>query len=160
MKYLPFMRSVSVVPAGITKFREDLYPLELFTKEEAGQIIDMIETYQKICVDQHGLHFVHASDELYMLAERDFPEEERYDGYIQLENGVGMMRLFQEEFAEAMRAITSDQDSQNKKGSQNSKDDRSGRGEPADVKRTLTAATGELAFSVIQEAAAKLCRVC
>ena len=46
-KYLPFMRSVSVVPAGLTKFRKGLYPLELFTKEEAGQVIDLIESYQK-----------------------------------------------------------------------------------------------------------------
>ena len=51
MKYLPFMRSVSVVPAGITKYREGLYPLELFTGEEAGAVIDMIEAYQKICFD-------------------------------------------------------------------------------------------------------------
>lgn len=131
MKYLPFMRSVSVVPAGITKYREGLYPLELFTKEEAGEIIDMIETYQKVCFDQYGLHFIHASDEFYMLAERDFPEEERYDGYIQLENGVGMMRLFREEFAEAMRAISADQN---------------GQGRQAKVNRTITVATGRLAY--------------
>ncbi|MDE5717223.1 MAG: DUF512 domain-containing protein, partial [Lachnospiraceae bacterium] len=145
MRYLPFMRSVSVVPAGITKYREGLHPLELFTKEEAGQIIDMIEAFQKICFDQYGLHFIHASDEFYMLAERDFPEEERYDGYIQLENGVGMMRLFREEFAEAMRMLTVDSDSQQKL---------------AGVKRTLTVATGKLAFPVIREAAEELCRVC
>lgn len=145
MKYLPFMRSVSVVPAGITKYREGLCPLELFTKEEAGEIIDMIETYQKVCFDQYGLHFVHASDEFYMLAERDFPEEERYDGYIQLENGVGMMRLFREEFAEAMRTIA---------------DDQSGQDRPADVKRTITVATGRLAYPLIQDAAKELCSVC
>lgn len=145
MKYLPFMRSVSVVPAGITKYREGLYPLELFTKEEAEEIIDMIEAYQKVCFDQYGLHFIHASDELYMLAERDFPEEERYDGYIQLENGVGMMRLFREEFAEAMRVVLNDQNSQDRL---------------TGVTRTLSVATGELAFSVIREAAEELCRVC
>lgn len=145
MKYLPFMRSVSVVPAGITKFREDLYPLELFTKEEAGQIIDMIEIYQKVCVDQHGLHFVHASDELYMLAGRDFPEEERYDGYIQLENGVGMMRLFREEFSEAMRTIADDQSGQNRLKALN---------------RTISVATGRLAYPLIRDAAAELCGVC
>ena len=141
MKYLPFMRSVSVVPAGITKYREGLYPLELFTKEEAGEIIDMIETYQKVCFDQYGLHFIHASDEFYMLAERDFPEEERYDGYIQLENGVGMMRLFREEFAEAMRAISADQN---------------GQGRQAKVNRTITVATGRLAYPLIRDAAEEL----
>lgn len=145
MKYLPFMRSVSVVPAGISKFREGLYPIGLFTKEEAGDIIDMIEAYQKTCFDQFGLHFIHASDEFYILAERDFPEEERYDGYIQLENGVGMMRLFREEFAEAMRTTFCDQFGQKR---------------PEDVKRTLTLATGLLAFSTIEEAAEKIMRVC
>ena len=49
-----------------------------------------------------ALHFIHASDEWYLKAERDFPEEERYDGYIQLENGVGMMRLLYDEFTEAL----------------------------------------------------------
>lgn len=145
MKYLPFMRSVSVVPAGITKYREGLYPLELFTREEAGEIIDMIEAYQKVCFDQYGLHFIHASDEFYMLAERDFPDEDRYDGYIQLENGVGMMRLFREEFVEAMRAVGVDHNSQNGL---------------TGVTRTLSVVTGELAFSVIREAAEELCRAC
>ena len=88
-KFLPFMRSVSAVPAGITKYRAGLYPLELFTKEEAGQVIDMIESRQKKYYEEFGLHFIHASDEWYILAGREFPEEERYDGYIQLENGVG-----------------------------------------------------------------------
>ena len=104
-KFLPFMRSVSAVPAGITKYREGLYPLELFTKEEAGQVIDMIESRQKKYYEEFGLHFIHASDEWYILAERDFPEEERYDGYIQLENGVGMMRLLKTEFHDALEAL-------------------------------------------------------
>ena len=59
-KYLPFMRSVSVVPAGITKYRDNLYPLELFTKEEAGEIIDMIESRQKKYYEEYGLHFMQA----------------------------------------------------------------------------------------------------
>ena len=79
--YLPFMRSVSVVPAGLTKYREGLYPLELFSKEEAGEVIDMIESYQPKFYEEYGLHFIQASDEWYILAERDFPEEERYDGF-------------------------------------------------------------------------------
>ena len=72
-KFLPFMRSVSAVPAGITKYREGLYPLELFTKEEAGQVIDMIESRQKKYYEEFGLHFIHASDEWYILAGREFP---------------------------------------------------------------------------------------
>lgn len=74
-KYLPFMRSVSVVPAGITKYRDNLYPLELFTKEEAGEIIDMIESRQKKYYEEYGLHFMHASDEWYITAGRDFQKK-------------------------------------------------------------------------------------
>jgi len=105
MKYLPHMKSVSVVPAGITKYRDGLYPLELFTKKEADEIIDLIESYQKVCFEKYGLHFIHASDEWYISAGREFPEEERYDGYLQLENGVGMMRLFINEFEEAFKEL-------------------------------------------------------
>ena len=101
-KFLPFMRSVSAVPAGITKYREGLYPLELFTKEEAGQVIDMIESRQKKYYEEFGLHFIHASDEWYILAGEELPEEDRYDGYLQLENGVGMLRLLGTEVRQAI----------------------------------------------------------
>lgn len=135
-KYLPFMRSVSVVPAGITKYREGLYPLELFTKEESEAVIDMIEARQKKYYEKSGLHFIHASDEWYIKAEREFPEEERYDGYIQLENGVGMMRLFIEEFEEALQNMLEDEEYTFLK---------------ENVKRTLTIATGRLTYSTIRK---------
>ena len=134
-KYLPFMRSVSVVPAGITKFREGLYPLELFTKEESGEIIDLIESYQQGFYEEYGLHFIHASDEWYINAERDFPEEERYDGYIQLENGVGMMRLFIDEFQEALELLVNSKKYPKLKES---------------LQRTVTLATGKLTYSTLQ----------
>lgn len=108
-KYVPNMRSLSVVPAGLTKYREGLYPLELFTKEEAGDVIDLIEKFQKEIYEQHGIHFIHASDEFYILAEREFPEEERYDGYLQIENGVGMMRSFINEANEYIEGIAGDE---------------------------------------------------
>ena len=101
-KYLPCMESVSVVPVGLSKYRDGLYPLEPFTKEDAIEVIDIIEKWQQKCLEEHDLHFIHASDEWYMLAERPLPEEESYDGYLQLENGVGMMRLLLNEFKEAM----------------------------------------------------------
>ena len=96
--YAPYMQSVSVVPVGLSKFRDGLYPLEPFTKEDACQVIDLIEGWQKKMYAEYGIHFIHASDEWYILAEREMPEESRYDGYIQLENGVGMLRLLYEEF--------------------------------------------------------------
>ena len=102
MKYIPNLESVSVVPVGLSKYRDGLYPLEPFTKEDAGEVLDMIEGYQKECYEKHGMHFIHASDEWYILAERELPEAERYDGYLQLENGVGMIRLLLDEFQDAL----------------------------------------------------------
>ena len=102
------MASVSVVPVGLSKFREGLYPLEPFTKEDAEENLDIIEKWQKIIYEKHGIHFVHASDELYMLAGRPLPEEERYDGYIQLENGVGMIRLMTSEVEEVLKTADDD----------------------------------------------------
>lgn len=100
-KYLPNLESVSVVPVGLSKFREGLYPLEPFTKEDAKQVLSIIHGWQEKLFPEYDLHFVHASDEWYILAEEDLPEEARYDGYLQLENGVGMLRLFIDEFQEA-----------------------------------------------------------
>ena len=100
--YRPVLESVSVVPVGLSKFREGLYPLEPFTKEDACEVIDLIEEYQRKAYADGELHFVHASDEWYILAERELPEEERYDGYLQLENGVGMLRLMINETRKAI----------------------------------------------------------
>ena len=101
--YAPVMESLSVVPVGLTKYREGLYPLKAFDKESAGAAVDIIEEAQKEQYPRLGYHFVHASDEFYLMAQRPLPEEERYDGYLQLENGVGMMRLLIEEFSEEIR---------------------------------------------------------
>lgn len=102
MKYIPNLESVSVVPVGLSKYRDGLYPLEPFTKEDAKEVIALIERYQKECYDKYGIHFIHASDEWYILADMEMPEEERYDGYLQLENGVGMLRLLLNEFTDAL----------------------------------------------------------
>lgn len=107
-KYVPCMESLSVVPVGLSKYRDGLEPLEPFTKEDACQVIDIIEHWQKIIYKKHGIHFVHASDEFYLLAGRQLPEEERYDGYIQLENGVGMTRLMTEEVCQALKEAEGD----------------------------------------------------
>lgn len=101
--YMPHMESLSVVPVGLTKYRDGLYPLRTFTQEEAGQAIDLIESWQKRIYAKEGTHFVQASDEFYILAKRPMPEEERYDGYNQLENGVGMTRLLTTEVKEALK---------------------------------------------------------
>ena len=109
-RYLPFLRSVSVVPVGLTRFREGLEPLEPFTGEEARKVLELIHGWQERLYPEHGLHFIHASDEWYILAGEELPEEESYDGYLQLENGVGMLRLLLNEFAEALDEEKGDQE--------------------------------------------------
>ena len=101
-KYLPYMESVSVVPVGLSKYRDGLYPLEPFTSEEAKEVLAAVHRWQERCMAEHGTHFVHASDEWYLLAGCELPAGENYDGYLQLENGVGMLRLLMDEFQEAL----------------------------------------------------------
>lgn len=101
-KYVPVLESVSVVPVGLTKFRDGLFPLEPFNAEDAGRVIDTIERWQKKAYEEHGIHFIHASDEWYITAGRELPEEERYDGYLQIENGVGMVRSMIAEFEDGL----------------------------------------------------------
>ena len=132
-RYRPLLKSVSVVPVGLTRFREGLCPLEPFTKEDARQVIEMIHRWQKEIFDRYGLHFIHAGDEWYLLAGEEIPEEERYDGYLQLENGVGMLRLLFNEFRAAFDRAEGDHE-----------------------KRSLSIATGQLAYPYIRRMAEKL----
>lgn len=127
-KWLPNLQSVSVVPVGLTKYREGLYPLEPFHKEDARKVLDTIHKWQKKIYEEYGIHFIHASDEWYLLAEEELPEEERYDGYLQLENGVGMLRLLENEFSKAYDELEGD-----------------------DRKRHVSLATGRLAAPTIEK---------
>lgn len=131
--YLPHLQSVSVVPVGLTDHREGLYPLEPFTKEDAENVLDLIHDWQERLFRQHGTHFIHAGDEWYLLAEREIPEAETYDGYLQLENGVGMVRLFWDEVQEELERLPGD-----------------------DRERRVTIATGKLAAPVLQEAVGQI----
>ena len=108
-QYLPNLQSVSVVPVGLSKFRDGLEPLEPFTKEDAKAVIALVEKWQKKAWDEFETHFIHASDEWYLLAEEELPKEDSYDGYLQLENGVGMLRLLEEEFYAALEGETGDE---------------------------------------------------
>lgn len=100
--YLPHLKSVSVVPVGLSKYREGLHPLEPFNREDALGVLETVHRWQKKLYEQYSLHFIHCSDEWYILAGLPLPEEERYDGYLQLENGVGMLRLLEEEVQEEL----------------------------------------------------------
>lgn len=150
-KYLPHLTSVSVVPVGLSDFREGLYPLEPFTKENAGQVIDCVERWQQKVKAEHGIHFVHASDEWYLLAERELPEAARYDGYLQLENGVGMLRLLMDEFADALR------EERERRRKPEAESRISGESPEQEVKaagaREISLATGKLAYPVIRDMA-------
>ncbi|MDO4965920.1 MAG: DUF512 domain-containing protein [Lachnospiraceae bacterium] len=97
-KYVPVLESLSVVPVGLSKYRDGLYPLEPFTKEDAIEVIATIEKWQNKAYEEHGIHFVHASDEWYITAGKKLPEEDSYDGYLQIENGVGMIRSMLTEY--------------------------------------------------------------
>ena len=105
-EYRPAMQSVSVVPVGLTKYRDGLAHLVPFDRDSASEVIDIIEKWQRKFVSEDpeavSPHFIHASDEWYILAGREMPEEERYDGYLQLENGVGMVRLMETELLSAL----------------------------------------------------------
>ena len=133
-KYLPHLKSVSVVPVGLSKYRDGLAPLEPFTREDAKEVLATIHKWQKKLYEQWGLHFIHAGDEWYLLAGEPIPEEENYDGYIQLENGVGMMRLLKTEFHDALEALKQNDNYETWKN---------------ETCRTLTIATGKLAYSTL-----------
>ena len=130
---MPELQSVSVVPVGLTRYRDGLYPLEPFTKEDACSVLDLIHGWQEKLVKKYGTHFIHAGDEWYILAERPIPDESTYDGYLQLENGVGMVRLLKEEVHARLAELPGD-----------------------DRKRKITIATGELAAPYLREHVASI----
>lgn len=98
----PLAVSVSIVPVGLTRCREGLYPLEPFTKESAAQVIMQIEAMQQQFLERLGTRFVYLSDEFYLMADIPMPSAECYEGFPQIENGVGMEASMEEEFLAAL----------------------------------------------------------
>ncbi len=98
----PHVNSVSIVPVGLTKFREQLAPLTPFNRRTANIAIDEINAFGEKCLETHGSRIFFPSDELYLKAGRPIPDDEYYEDYSQLENGVGMLRLLQVEFLSAL----------------------------------------------------------
>ncbi|MCD8196026.1 MAG: DUF512 domain-containing protein [Lachnospiraceae bacterium] len=130
---MPELQSVSVVPVGLTRHRDGLYPLIPFTKKDAREVLACIHRWQEQFYREYGTHFIHAGDEWYLLAEQPFPEEMYYDGYLQLENGVGMARLLKEEVQAALASRKGDM-----------------------RERRLTIATGVLAAPLLTEHIARM----
>ena len=96
--------SVSIVPVGLTKYREGLTKLRLPTKEEAEAVIDTAEKFRKLAIEKNGTGFVYPSDEFFIYAGRDIPDYSFYDEFPQLENGVGMLRLLDFQVCEYIQA--------------------------------------------------------
>lgn len=143
-KYLPNLESVSVVPVGLSRYREGLYPLEPFTKQDAEKVLDTIHKWQEIIYKEYGMHFIHASDEWYILAGRAMPPAANYDGYLQLENGVGMVRLMMDEFYQSIEdyqlAVANGREKKR----------------PEEIEKAFSMATGKLAYPFIKEIAKRL----
>lgn len=98
----PHALSVAIVPVGLTRFRQDCYPLKSFDKESAARVVEQVEAYQRQQREKDGRTFIYMADEFYLLAGRELPPAEYYDGFPQLDNGIGLARNFMEEFAAAV----------------------------------------------------------
>lgn len=97
-EYFPNLRSVSIVPVGLSKFRKSLFKLESFNKEDSKEVIKLVEKFQNKYKEKYGSVKVFLSDEWYVNADMDVPSAEVYDGFPQLENGVGLIASFKEDF--------------------------------------------------------------
>lgn len=136
-KYLPYIQNLTIVPVGLSRYREKLTHFEPFTKEEALEVINLVEKYQNETFEEHGYYYIHASDEWYAMAGKKVPESKRYDGFTQLENGVGMLRLLYEEFTDELNQV-----------------------DKTDVNiirnKTISVATGTMAYPYIKELVLKV----
>lgn len=99
---------VAVVPVGLTRYREGLYPLTPYNKETASQTLDIIEEYGNKFKEKYGRRIVYAADEFYIKAQRDIPNPDYYEGYPALENGVGLVALLKEEVEFALEDYATD----------------------------------------------------
>lgn len=95
---LEYVKCIAAVPVGLTKYRENLAPLQSFNKETAENVLEILDKYGKMSYDRYGEIRAYAADEFYLLAERKIPDAEFYGDFLQLENGVGMWALFEDDF--------------------------------------------------------------
>lgn len=101
----PGVLTMAVVPVGLTKHREHLHPMRTFTPQEAAEIVDAVSGWQKQCREETGKSFVYLGDEFYLLAGKELPPSEYYDGFPQLENGIGLTRNFLNEWEAALKTL-------------------------------------------------------
>lgn len=98
----PQMHSISVVPVGLTRYREGLHPLEPFNTETALNVVLQVETWQSALIERYGSRVVYLSDEFYLMAGKELPDYEDYEDFPQIENGVGMVASFSFEVEQAL----------------------------------------------------------
>ena len=106
VSYLPSLNGVAIVPAGLTDHRDGLYKLEVYTPDEAAEIIDEVDEFAAECLEKYGSRLFFCADELYLKAGRELPDDEYYEGYSQLEDGVGMIRSMLTEFDDEFEYIS------------------------------------------------------
>lgn len=138
--FLPCLKSIAVVPAGLTAHRKGLYPLQGYDKTSAREVIAIVERYATRFMKEFDEHLVFAADEFYLYAQLPLPQEKDYDGYPQLDNGVGLLRSSREELLDeiAYRRECGQWDNLPKK----------------DVR--ITVATGTAAAGLLEEIGAKI----
>ncbi len=133
----PYVESLSVVPVGLTAYREGLCQLDAFDKESSKEVIEQVEKWQKRLMDEISTRLVYLSDEFYINADVEIPKAEEYEGFPQIENGVGLVASMYEEFLSAVKML------KYKKG-----------------KREVSLITGELSYEFINGLAKELEKLC
>jgi putative radical SAM enzyme (TIGR03279 family) len=136
-KLFPSVESIAVVPSGLTKYREGLYPLEDFTKEDAREVIRLVNAKRKEFEAKTGHTIVQCSDEWYLKAGIELPDEDYYDGYPQLDNGVGLIKSMESEVLMRIEELKEE-------------------GFKLDEPRCVSSVTGEAAYPFISRMAKKL----
>ncbi|HPD01362.1 MAG TPA: DUF512 domain-containing protein [Acetivibrio sp.] len=101
----PGMNSISVVPVGLTKYREDLTVLKPYDKESSKKVIEQVEAWQKKLLLEKGSRVVYLADELYVMAELQIPDYSVYEDFPQIENGVGLIAMLRQEFDEYLALL-------------------------------------------------------
>ena len=102
----PAVQSVSIVPVGLSKYRDGLYPLEGFEKEDCIKVIEQVEAYQNKFLSEIDTRLVYLADEFYIKAQKSLPAYESYEDFPQIENGVGLMASFEYEINKALKNVT------------------------------------------------------
>ena len=128
----PSVANVAVVPIGVTKYREGLVKVKTFNEETSRKELEMIMEFQKRFMEEINDPFVRFSDEFYLVSGIDVPEESFYNGYEQIEDGIGMIRCFRESINNTIEHLKKD------------------------IKGTFSIATGKLAYNEVSSGAAKI----